>query len=285
MKKFYIGSKFILFDFLVFGFTKYLVFIRYLSFLFIAIFFVYNDINCNYAINSIRIYTQKIIIVSVNYVTDPFYIVTNRIRKSVFLLLNDYLTHSNSEVQKTYHDHGKDLLIENLIEENNLLRQSMHFINNYSIKNNFEYVSTKSIGGVENDIAHYIMIPVGKKNGITNNSVVIDSKGLVGKVIRVNDNISQVLCITDVNFRTSAFFRNSRNSSLVSGNGKDGLIISYLKETDKTIIPNEEVETLGIYKDVPSEIVIGRVIDDKYIEPFTNCQDSEILYVMKDITF
>lgn len=118
----------------------------------------------------------------------------------------------------------------------------------------------------------YIVINKGKKNKIEKGYAVMNKDGLIGEIIKVNKNTSKVKLLTNIN--------NSYISAKFNYNNKDyyGIIkrVSSIKnelyldnvigELDKNII-GKDVTTSGLSSNMPSGLLIGKIIDlkeDKY---------------------
>ncbi len=106
-----------------------------------------------------------------------------------------------------------------------------------------------------------VVIDKGEKDGVRKDMSVVTSRGLVGKVIAVNRDFSEVLLLDDSNFRVAVRFMSSRTEGIASGTGK-GVIVRYVpKETE--VIKNDWVITSGLDGIFPGGLLIGYVTDIK----------------------
>ena len=141
-----------------------------------------------------------------------------------------------------------------LEEENNRLKELL------SIKeNNYDMVTAIVL---KRDVDWYSSLTInkGKKDGIKKNMAVIDSYGLIGKIVNVLDNSSVVSLITNSNNKVAV-------SVLSDDNEYYGIIDSYIDNSIlvKNIIKNnnikigDKVYTNGLGGIYPSGIYVGDV--------------------------
>jgi len=107
----------------------------------------------------------------------------------------------------------------------------------------------------------FITVNAGTLKGARVGMPVINSDGLVGTVILVNENFSQVLPYNNSLFRVSAQIENSRASGIVSGQPDSGrtLLLQYVPETIRVNI-GEVVLTSGFSNQYTAGIPIGAVM-------------------------
>src|SRR3984893_3709190 len=112
-----------------------------------------------------------------------------------------------------------------------------------------------------------IMLDRGSKDHIKKNMGVITPEGVVGKVVEVYDNTSEVLLLTDKDSGVGAMLSNSRKQSPVGGAGEPLLFMKYVANDD-TVNVGERVVTSGMDKIFPRDLPIGTVADIKPGNPF-----------------
>ena len=117
-----------------------------------------------------------------------------------------------------------------------------------------------------------LTIDKGSKSGIKENMAVVTKSGLVGKVIRVSKNSSDIKLITtnDINFKISVAIKSNGGDyyGILNGFDKDTNLIT-VTGIDKTYPINvgDTIVTSGLGELFPSGIYIGNVEDitsDKY---------------------
>jgi rod shape-determining protein MreC len=112
-----------------------------------------------------------------------------------------------------------------------------------------------------------IMLDRGSKDHIKKNMGVITPEGVVGKVVEVYDNTSEVLLLTDKDSGVGAMLGNSRVQSPVGGAGEPLLVMKYVANDD-TVNIGERVVTSGMDKIFPRDLPIGTITDIKPGNPF-----------------
>src|SRR6202162_3964438 len=112
-----------------------------------------------------------------------------------------------------------------------------------------------------------IVLDRGSKDHIKKNMGVITPEGVVGKVVEVFENTSEVLLLTDKDSGVGAMLGNSRVQSPVGGAGEPLLVMKYVANDD-TVNVGERVVTSGMDKIFPRDLPIGTITDIKPGNPF-----------------
>src|ERR1700694_1676316 len=112
-----------------------------------------------------------------------------------------------------------------------------------------------------------IMLDRGSKDHIRKNMGVITPEGVVGKVVEVYDNTSEVLLLTDKDSGVGAMLGNSRVQSPVGGAGEPLLVMKYVANDDVVSV-GERVVPSGMDKIFPRDLPIGTITDIKPGNPF-----------------
>ncbi len=112
---------------------------------------------------------------------------------------------------------------------------------------------------------HIFTVNVGESDGIIKNATVLNSKGLIGRVIEVGDHWSKVIAITDD--QNSVSFQVSRNKTILgvaAGNGEDELL-GYTLDPEADIIIGDELSSsnLGLYIEGVPIGVVESIIEDE----------------------
>ena len=202
----------------------------------------------------------------------------------------------------------KDVYEENKVLKSNLDRYDLLYTQNQELKRQIEEL--KEEYGVETVLSEYeyikstvinrnlnywydtITIDKGTKAGITKDMAVITSKGLIGKIIKVKKNTSEVKLITSSNSnnKISVIVETPNNTRLYGiltdyDNNKNTLSIEGISD-NSTIDKGSKVYTSGLNDIFPSGILIGEVKNEKK----DNYGLSKVVYVtpsndMSDITY
>src|ERR1700681_1373188 len=112
-----------------------------------------------------------------------------------------------------------------------------------------------------------IMLDRGSKDHIKKNMGVITPEGVVGKIVEVYDNTSEVLLLTDKDSGVGAMLGNSRVQSPGGGAGEPLLVMKYVANDDVVSV-GERVVTSGMDKIFPRDLPIGTITDIKPGNPF-----------------
>lgn len=103
-----------------------------------------------------------------------------------------------------------------------------------------------------------LRINKGMKEGLTLQSTVVTSEGLVGYVYRLTDHFADVLTIIDSNNRVDGMVERIRSHGIIEGDSDDRAIMKYVARTEPIIL-NDLVLTSGFGNIYPKGIRIGKV--------------------------
>jgi len=153
--------------------------------------------------------------------------------------------------------------ISNLSEaklENKRLRELLDFKNSVD---NYKPVTSEVIGFNTETYGNTILLDAGKEKGIRKNIPVVNSEGVVGKVIDVGKHSSIAQLLNDRNFRISVTINPVGANGILHG----GRGLSDLKEVPKGLLVTvgDTVVTSG-YSDIyPTGLMVGVVtsVDEK----------------------
>lgn len=181
------------------------------------------------------------------------------------------------------------VMVSNLSEariENERLRNLLRFSES---KKEYEFVTSEVIGYNRGVFSNSIILDAGLEKGITKNTPVVNSDGVVGKVIETGDRSSIVQLLDDQNFRISVTINPGGANGILHGNRG----LSDLKEVPKGLLVTvgDTVVTSG-YSDIyPMGLMVGFVksVDERpefffkdiKVEPFvTMAKLKEVLLLL-----
>ena len=177
---------------------------------------------------------------------------------------------------------GLAVLVDELArleEENNRLRQVVGY--KARLKGNFvaATVITRVGGIVEN--SNIIRVDKGSGSGVKENSVVIVPEGLVGKVIRVTENTSEILLITDPRLKVSCSIEYNAGEVLgvLSGGINDLLSIRHLMGNVNMLSSGARVKTSGLGGVFPEGFSVGTYLGEGYVRPFVDFSSLEDVFI------
>jgi len=133
----------------------------------------------------------------------------------------------------------------------------------------------------------------GSRQGIRMNMAVVVPEGLVGRVIKVGENTSQALLITDTRSAVSGLIQQTRSPGLVEGIGGDTGGLRMINIPYDTVIhPNQVIITSGMGSFFPKGLPIGQIKSSgrdpsglfytAVIRPFVDFNRLEEVYVIQE---
>ncbi len=128
-------------------------------------------------------------------------------------------------------------------------------------------LAARVIGASADTATRAVYINRGEKDGVRKNMGVITPEGVVGKVLEVYRDTSQVLLLTDKEGGAGALLASSRTQSPVGGTGEPHLVMKYI-ENDEQVALGERVLTSGQDRIFPKDLPVGTVIEVKPGTPF-----------------
>lgn len=101
-------------------------------------------------------------------------------------------------------------------------------------------------------------IDIGEAHGLQSGNIIMNERGLIGKIVGMTDNTAKVLSITDVNSKIPAIFASSRKRCVVTGQefSNNSLKVLYAPK-DLEVRDGEPVITSGDGNLMPYGILIG----------------------------
>lgn len=158
--------------------------------------------------------------------------------------------------------------LENLRRENARLQKMLDLREQYHDEIVIAKVSTIFVS----DFARAAIINVGRKKDIREDDIVINSEGLVGRIVEVHDNWSKMFLVTDENFNVPTKIGKNGANAVVSGCNSDVLKLRLVHEDIP--IENGDVVLTSEYGSVFIEkIPVGVIVKDEKklsIKPYVN---------------
>ena len=119
-------------------------------------------------------------------------------------------------------------------------------------------VAAQVIGSSGTDLSHTVYIDKGAKDGIRTDMAVMNADGIVGKVLRVFSNSSQVLLINDTTSGVGAILDKSRLQGVLKGSAAGETVLEKVM-SDEQVESGEKVLTSGGDRIFPKGLTIGTV--------------------------
>ena len=137
-----------------------------------------------------------------------------------------------------------------------------------------EYLTADVIALEQTGIARSIIINRGTRDGIAVGMPVSTDLGLVGRIIRVSANASQVQLINDENSAVSSRLQATRAHGSIVGKAS-GVLRLTMVDLDEEIRQGDLVITSGLGGNFPADIVVGQVTSVRQFE-FELFQEAEV---------
>jgi rod shape-determining protein MreC len=142
-----------------------------------------------------------------------------------------------------------------------------------SAATNQRFIAADVIGGDSNSLLRRstILINRGARDGIAVGMPVVTGQGLVGRIIRISADASQVLLITSPNSFVSARIQSSRAEGTVAGDISGPLEMNFIP-LGARVQPGDVVLTSGLGGNFPPDLIIGQVTAVRQAELFQIAQ-------------
>jgi rod shape-determining protein MreC len=121
-------------------------------------------------------------------------------------------------------------------------------------------LAARVIGASPDSGSLIVNIDRGSRDGIRRDMGVITPDGVVGKILAVYPDISQVLLLGDKDSGVGAMLADTRTQGPVKGAGEPLLSLDYISNDEK-VAPGEAVLTSGQDRIFPKDLPVGTVVD------------------------
>ena len=146
--------------------------------------------------------------------------------------------------------------LRELYQENSRLKNLLSFKQRSAQR----FIPARVIGRSPDSWSSSVIIDKGKYNGLKPGMVVIDYRGLIGRIAESTDSTSKILLINDPSQGISSIVQRSRQEGLISGTLGANSIMRYLPE-DAQITPGDIIVTSELSQIYPKGLLVGKVIN------------------------
>ncbi|MDC0979671.1 rod shape-determining protein MreC [Balneolaceae bacterium] len=162
--------------------------------------------------------------------------------------------------------------LRSIEKENQELKSLLRLEESYNYPLQITRVITKQLNTLNNSLS----VNVGSNEGIQRGMPLINSDGLIGKVILAAGNYSQVMPLSHPLFRVSAQIQGSKANGIITWDisSPSYLIMDFVPKT-VPIDTGMVIQTSGLGNEFPAGIPIGQVVDFRSQEG-TNTQQLKI---------
>ena len=133
---------------------------------------------------------------------------------------------------------------------------------NISKETEYSFITTRIVADFSNKYFSTLLVNSGSKNGLYVDMPVTGPDGVIGRVIDINNKISRVLLITNVNSRVPVNISERAFQGILVGQGQKNPLIKYSKNLESIMI-GDLVTTSGKGGVFPPYLLIGQVIGKK----------------------
>lgn len=125
---------------------------------------------------------------------------------------------------------------------------------------NYEMISAQVIGREPSNWFHSVIIDLGSRDGVEVDMGVATHRGLVGKIIEVEQHTSEVILVLDQGCSVGALVQRTREVGVIKG-GVESVyaFLDYIAH-DADVQMDDIIVTSGMGSSIPKGIIIGRVV-------------------------
>lgn len=160
--------------------------------------------------------------------------------------------------------------IDALRTENNNYRellsthQRLQKLLQYKNTINLPFVAAQVIGRDPVGWFESVIIDKGEKSGLKVNMPVVNAQGVVGRLVSVSLNYSNVLLIIDQNSAVDCIIQRSRDKGIVKGLSSKICVLDYVLKNSDVVVGDMAV-TSGLARVFPKGLPVGEVVEVKNI--------------------
>lgn len=173
------------------------------------------------------------------------------------------------------HEENKRLRAENqeLLEWKNTALRMEQINSRYQALLNVQvdpgvgYVTGRVVSEAGGPFVHTYIVNVGSVHGVEKGQAVVDSSGLVGRVLGVGKKASRVLAMRDLNSRIPVVIHPSNERAILVGENNRTPRLAFLAE-DVQLQSGDRVETSGHDGLLPRGLPVGSVVYDAKSEEY-----------------
>jgi rod shape-determining protein MreC len=148
--------------------------------------------------------------------------------------------------------------LDDIVLENNRLRKLLNLTNITSIK----FVTCEVTSSDPSFVYKNVRINKGSMNGLQPGMGVVAEEGVIGVIMRVSVDHSDVLLLVDPNSNLDVIVARNRRRGVLQGGMADSMQFKYL-ERGSSILVGDEIVTSGLTGAFPSGILVGKVTNIK----------------------
>lgn len=122
-----------------------------------------------------------------------------------------------------------------------------------------DYITAQIIAQSPDAYSGTLMINAGLDQGLRSLQPVIDSYGLIGRLIDVGDTQSRVLLLSDASSRVPVITGTTRQHAILTGTGEELMRLTFVGGNSKSIQLGETVVTTSEGGLIPESVAVGNI--------------------------
>lgn len=130
---------------------------------------------------------------------------------------------------------------------------------NVQVDPSIGYVSGRAVSDSGGPFVDTVLVNAGRDKGVRSGQAVIDTDGLVGRVVSTGPRASRVLLLTDLNSRIPVVVEPAHYKAVLAGDNTDWPRLEYLT-VQSAVAPGDRVVTSGDGGLIPPGLPVGLVI-------------------------
>jgi rod shape-determining protein MreC len=131
-------------------------------------------------------------------------------------------------------------------------------LNNVRLNPRLTFVTAEVMTDAGSPFRRSAMVNVGRIDGVTDGSAVMDGLGLVGRIAGVGERSARIIFLNDASSRAPAVVRPSGQRALVAGDNGPAPVLEFIDQSDE-LNPGDRVVSSGDGGLYPPDILIGQV--------------------------
>ena len=225
-------------------------------FLILSIVLLLSRLNDTHIGTTIKLFSSNIIYSISSTVSSPVRLINEGINniKSLGTLYEDLKRYKQDQIVDSASFQEMMALKLKIAQYENLL--------NISKEREYSFITSRVVGDFSNKYFSTILVNSGTKNGLNIDMPVTGPDGVIGRVIEVNNKISRILLITNINSRVPVNISENAFQGILVGQGQKNPLIKYSKNLESIMI-GDLVTTSGKGGVFPPYLLIGQVIGKK----------------------
>lgn len=129
---------------------------------------------------------------------------------------------------------------------------------------NYGFATGRLIADGRSPFIRSALINIGRAQGVTNGYAVVNSEGLVGRIVETGLHSARVLVFTDINSRIPVEIGGDRVRAIMRGDGDRRPVIEFVP-AEKTIAAGDEILTSGQDGLLPRGLPVGKIIKADHV--------------------